>query len=399
MNFETAGWRRDALDGEVLDEVALKQRRKRRNVIIAAVVAAIILAAALFFIFAGGSDEKAGGAAGAEGPAVLPAVTVIVPGRQPIASTISTTGTLAARRDLPVGVAGEGGMVTRVLVEPGQWVGAGQTLAVIERNVQSQQAQGQAASIEVARADARLAQQELDRAQALVSRGFVSKADVDRRTAARDAANARIRVAQAQLGETRARIGRLDIRAPAAGLVLERNVEAGQVVGGGSGALFRIAQGGQMELLARLAESDLNRIRAGIPAIVTPVGSTQTFTGQVWQVSPVVDPQARQGEARIALAYNPALRPGGFASATINAGSVDAALLPESAVLNDDRGSYVYVVGRDNVVQRRAVTVGSVVDAGVVVSKGLSGNERVVMAAGAFLTPGEKIRPQRATAR
>ncbi|MDQ3140393.1 MAG: efflux RND transporter periplasmic adaptor subunit, partial [Pseudomonadota bacterium] len=360
-------------------------------------VVAAALAIAAFHAFSGGGEEAAPGAA--KGAEALPSVTVIVPGRQQVARTISATGTLAARRDLPVGISGEGGMVTRVLVEPGQWVGAGQTLAVIERSVQAQQAQALAASIEVARADSRLAQQELDRAQALVSRGFVSKADVERRTATRDSANARVRVAQAQLGESRARIGRLDIRAPAAGLVLDRNLEAGQVVSAGSGALFRIAQGGQMELLAKLAESDLDRLRAGIPASVTPVGSERSFDGQIWQVSPIIDPATRQGEARIALAYDPALRPGGFASATIGVGASDAPLLPESAVLNDDRGSYVYVVGNDNVVQRRAVKVGSVIDTGVVINEGLNGNERVVMAAGAFLSPGEKIRPQRAPAR
>lgn len=396
MNFESSKWRRNALEGEVLDDVTLARRRRRRNIIIA-VVAALVLAVAAYFALAGGSEAPPPGAA--EGAESLPSVTVIVPGRQQVARTINATGTLAARRDLPVGVAGEGGMVARVLVEPGQWVGAGQTLAVIERNVQSQQAQSQAASIDVARADARLAQQELERAQALVSRGFVSKADVERRIATRDAANARVRVAQAQLGETRARIGRLDVRAPAAGLVLERNVEAGQVVGAGSGALFRIAQGGQMELLARLPQEDLARIGTGIPATVTPVGSTQSFTGSVWQVSPVIDPQTRQGEVRILLPYDRALRPGGFASAQLTSGAIDAPMLPESAVLNDDRGSYVYVVGNDNVVQRRAVRVGSVTDEGVVITDGLNGTERVVMAAGAFLTPGEKIRPQRATAR
>ena len=123
-----------------------------------------------------------------------------------------------------------------------------------------------AAQIDVSRADARLAQQELDRAQALVARGFVSKADVERRTATRDAANARVRVAQANLGASRARIGRLDIRAPTAGLVLSRSVEAGQVVGAGSGALFRIAAGGEMEVLARLPQTDLAQLGVGVPA-------------------------------------------------------------------------------------------------------------------------------------
>lgn len=398
MNVETTKWSRDSIEGQVLDDLTIDRRRKRRMIIIAVAVIAIIMAVAAYFML-GGSDEKAAAAAAAKGSETLPSVTVVVPGRQQVARTISSTGTLAARRDLPVGIAGEGGMVARVLVDAGQWVQAGQTLAVIERSVQAQQAQSLAASIQVAQADARLAQQELDRAQSLVSRGFVSKADVERRIATRDAANARVRVAQAQLGEARARIGRLDIRAPAAGLVLDRNIEAGQVVGAGSGALFRIAQGGQMELLARLPQEDLTRIRPGMAATVTPVGSTQSFTGSVWQVSPIIDPQARQGEARITLPYHPSLRPGGFASASLVSGAVDAPLLPESAVLNDDDGSYVYVVGADNVIQRRPVTVGSVIDQGVVITSGLSGNERVVMSAGAFLNPGEKIRPQRAAAR
>jgi RND family efflux transporter MFP subunit len=330
---------------------------------------------------------------------VDPSVTIVVPGREQIFRTITATGALAARVEMPVGVAGEGGMVARVLVEPGQWVGAGQTLALIDRSVQSQEAQRLAAQIEVSRADARLAQQELERAQSLVTRGFVSQADVDRRTATRDAANARVRVAQAQLGESRARIGRLDVRAPAAGLILDRNVEAGQVVSGGSGPLFRIARGGEMEMLARLPEADLVRLSPGTQARVTPVGSAQSYQGRIWQVSPVIDPQSRQGEARIAIPADRNIRPGGFATAEISVGAVDAPLLPESAVLNDEDGSYVYIVGNDNIVQRRPVKVGAVVDKGVVIAEGLSGSERVVLAAGAFLSPGEKIKPQRAASR
>ena len=54
---------------------------------------------------------------------------------------------------MPVGIPGEGGQVVRVLVEPGQWVAAGQVLAVIDRQVQTQEAAQLAAQIDVARAD------------------------------------------------------------------------------------------------------------------------------------------------------------------------------------------------------------------------------------------------------
>lgn len=396
MNFEAAKWRRSAIDDVVIDEAALARRRRRRRMAIAAaLVLAVAIAAVLLF---GGRGEEAAAPAAGEGQ-TLPAVTVIVPGRQQIPGIISATGNLAARRDMPVGVPGEGGQVTRVLVEPGQWVRAGQTLAVIDSGVQSRQAQQLAAQIEVARADLRLAANELDRAEALVSRGFVSQADLDRKRAARDAAAARVQVVQAQLAETRARIGRLSVNAPAAGLVLDREVEAGQVVGPGSGALFRIARGGEMELLAQLPQTDLERISVGVPASVTPVGSEKSYQGSVWQISPIIDPRTRQGEARISIPYSSDLRPGGFAAAEIRAGAVNAPLLPESAVLTDDGGSYVLIVGPGNQVQRRGIRIGSVTDRGVVIAEGLDGSERVVESAGAFLNPGERIRPERAARR
>jgi len=391
MNFESSRWSRDAIDDVVVDEDTLARRKRRRNIIIAVIVVAVL--AIVAFAVMGGGGEKAAAPKGAEGQQ-LPAVTVIVPGRQDVATIVAATGSLAARRDMPVGVPGEGGQIVRVLVEPGQWVGAGQTLAVIDRSVQAQEASQLAAQIEVNRADLRLAQNELDRAQALVARGFVSQADIDRKRAARDAAAARVRVAQAQLGGTRARIGRLDVRSPTAGLVLSRSVENGQVVGSGSGALFRVAAGGEMELRARLPQSDLARLRVGVPTVVTPVGSEQSYQGTVWQISPIVDPATRQGEARILIPYNPDLRPGGFASAEIRASSTVVPLLPESAVQSDSRGNFVYIVDNNNNVVRRDVRIGEVSDRGMAIIQGLNGNERIVAAAGAFLSPGQKVRPE-----
>jgi RND family efflux transporter MFP subunit len=391
MNFETRLSSADAI-ADFDDEESLRAKRRRR-LIIGLLVAAVAIAIALYAF-----GQLGGGAAdpAAKTDKQAPNVTVVVPGKQTVANTVSATGTLAARREMPVGVVGEGGMVQRVLVEPGQWVGAGQVLAVIERSVQTQESGQLAANVSVAQADARLAQANLDRAQALVARGFVSKADIDRLTATRDSAAARVRVAQAQLGANRARIGRLDIRAPAAGLVLTRAVEPGQVVGAGSGVLFRLARGGEMEMRALLGEADLARMGVGQAATVTPVGGAQSFNGQIWQTSPVIDPQSRQGSVRIALAYNPALRPGGFASAKIVSGTVEAPLLPESAVLSDEKGNYVFIVGKGNKVERRAVEVGGVTDAGVSIIGGLAGNEMVVLSAGGFLNAGETIVPQRA---
>ena len=390
MNYETQvlGDSTIIMDGD-------DRRRSRKKLIIGAGIAVALVAAAVAISMRGGGDTAAAPAPGA----VAPVVTVTGPGQATVARTVSATGSLAARVDMPVGVVGEGGMVTRVLVQPGDWVRAGQTLATIERSVQSEQVRSLAAQVEVARADAKLAQAQLDRAKALVGRGFISAADIDQRTATRDQAEARVRVAQAQLAEQRARTGRLDIKAPAAGLVLTRSVEPGQIVQAGSGVLFRIAKDGEMEMQAQVAEGDLATLRPGNSATVTPIGSDTQVAGRVWQVSPVVDPQTRQGIARIAVPYNKAIRPGGFASATITSGSGSAPLLPESAVQSDPKGSFVYIVNGKNQVERRDVSVGQVSDAGVAITGGITGTEKIVTSAGAFLTPGQKVRPELAKGR
>jgi len=388
MNYGQPGFGTDdhlALPGE-------EGRSNRRWWIIGAAVLAILLVVAAVYAMSGGK-KPVGAAAQGSASDQLPTVSVAVPGRHAAARIISATGTLAARREMPVGVAGEGGMITRVLVEPGQWVGAGQVLATVDRAVQIQTGASLAAQVNVARSDAAIAQAELERAQQLVNRGFISKADLERKAATRDAAVARVRVAQAQLGEQNARTGRLDIRAPAAGLVLTRSVEPGQIVSSGSGTLFRMAKGGEMEMRAQLSEADLVGLPVGVSANVTPVGGDTAFTGQVWQVSPVIDPQTRQGIARIALSYNPALKPGGFASATIRRGSSDMPQLPNSAIQSDDRGNFVYIVGAGDKVERRSVKLGEVSDTGVSIVDGLKGTERVVLSAGAFLNAGQKIKP------
>lgn len=390
MNYETrVADLSGGTDVIVEDVVVDPARARRRRLIIGALVVLALLIGGAMLFYSHGEEEPFAAGSGEQ----VPTVSVVAPGRTTVEGSINSTGTLAARREMPVGVVGEGGRVVSVLVEPGAWVAAGQPLLVIDRSVQTQQAQSSKASIDVARADAELAQSNLDRALKLVDRGFISKADVDRLTATRDAARARVQVAEAQYRELLARNARLNIVAPAAGLVLERNVEPGQVVGSGGTPLFTIAKGGEMELLAAVNEDDLAVLRVGAPANVTPVGSGKTFVGQIWQLSPVIDPQLRQGTARIALAYDPAIRPGGFASAEIARGAVVAPRLPESAIMSDEKGSFVYIVGKDNRVERRNVKTGIVTEGGIAVVAGLNGSEKVILRAGGFVNEGDKVNP------
>ena len=138
MNYEssfggdTITARSEDLYGSEVDGAARSGRR--RNIIIAIVVLALLVAAGVYFF--GGKPETAAGegakAGAGESESQAPAVTVIVPGSGSVERVINATGTLAARREMPIGIAGEGGQVIRVLVQPGDWVRTGQVLAVIE---------------------------------------------------------------------------------------------------------------------------------------------------------------------------------------------------------------------------------------------------------------------------
>jgi hypothetical protein len=88
MNFESTKWRRDALDDVVVDEDTLARRKRRRNIIIAVIVVAVLAIVAVMVM--GGGGEKAVAPKAGEGQQ-LPAVTVIVPGRQDVATLISAT--------------------------------------------------------------------------------------------------------------------------------------------------------------------------------------------------------------------------------------------------------------------------------------------------------------------
>src|SRR6202012_3958966 len=139
--------------------------RRRKLIIIFVVIFAVVIVAGVLI------GRRNGRTAAPTSSA--PTAAVILPARPAAAANVSASGTLMAKRDMPVGVAGEGGMVSRVLVDAGDWVRAGETLATVDPSVQAATTAQMQAQIASAVANAKLAQSNLDRAQALVARGFI----------------------------------------------------------------------------------------------------------------------------------------------------------------------------------------------------------------------------------
>jgi RND family efflux transporter MFP subunit len=321
----------------------------------------------------------------------IPLVSVIVPKVAPVTSTVTFTGTIFARYDIPIGVEGDAGRVVAIYVEAGDRVKRGQLMAKLDQSVLLPQANRLQASLEEARAQAALSMAEYNRAKGVEASGALSAEEIERRRAASVTDEARVNVAAAQVAEMQARIARTEIRAPSDGLVLTRTAELGQTANPGGEPLFRLARGGEIEMRGQVAEQDMVRLKLDQPASVYLTGIAKPFSGHVRLLGAVIDPKTRLGEIRIALDPDSTLRPGAFASGQVTVGQATRPVLPQTAVLSDLQGSYVYVVNADKVVERRTVRVSDTTPAGVVIGEGLNGDEQVISLAGGFLRPGERV--------
>lgn len=323
----------------------------------------------------------------------IPTVSVIEVGVTSVPTTIEIIGTISARYDMPIGVEGDGGRVAALYVEAGDRVKKGQVLARLNVDLLTPQVANLRASLEQARAEADLADAEYKRAVAVGASGALSVEETQRRKSASVTAAAKVKVAAAMLAEAQAKLARAEVRAPADGVILTRNVEMGQTATAGGEALFRLSENGDVELRGQVAEQDLPLLKVGQAVAVRLTGTSQVHTGKVRLLGAVIDPQSRLGTVRVSLPPDPNLRPGAFARAEVTVSNAERTVLPQTAVLTDELGSYVLVVTPENKLQRRPVQVSGITGNGVSIADGgLKNKEEVVSSAGAFLQEGETVK-------
>jgi HlyD family secretion protein len=323
----------------------------------------------------------------------IPVVSVTEVGRSAVPTTVSIIGTVGARFDTPIGVEGDGGRVAAIYVEAGDHVKRGQMLARLDVSVLQPQVANLQAALELSRAEADLATAEYHRAVAVGASGALSTEETERRRSSSVTAAAKVKVAAAQLAEAQARLARAEVRAPADGIILTRSAEVGQTASPGGGALFRLAEGGEVELRGEVAEQDLPLLQVGQAVNVRLTDTSKTYPGHVRLLGAVIDPQTRLGLVRVSLMPDPNLRPGAFARAEVTVSNAQRIVLPQTAVLTDEKGSYVLVVNAGNKIERRAVHVSGIVESGVTIADGVKDKDQVVATAGAFLQEGEAVKP------
>jgi HlyD family secretion protein len=305
-------------------------------------------------------------------------VRVITIAERPISGALSASGALAPREEAAVLPEVTGYRVSRVLADVGDYVRAGQTLAVLD---------GALLEAQVAQAQAQAAQAEdqARRVAGLDGQGVLSQEQIAQRRFQAQAAAANLRSLTTQRRK-------LAVTAPVSGLILEKTVRPGDLSAGGATPWFRMARDGQAELLAEMGEGDLARIRVGQSATVTLPGGA-SVQGRVRLISPQIDPQTKLGVARILLPVRPDVRVGGFARAVFSDAVGQGLAVPEAAIRYDADGASVMTVSPNNRVKRVLVQTGQRAGGWVELTRGPPVGTRIVLNAAAFVLDNDLVKP------
>ncbi|MDE2410156.1 MAG: efflux RND transporter periplasmic adaptor subunit [Sphingomonadales bacterium] len=321
--------------------------------------------------------------------APLPAVTVATVAFHDVEGALTASGRLTPREEVAVTPDLNGYRVARVAVEEGARVAQGQVLAVLDDSLLVSQIDQVRASLAQQEASADQAREQASRVDGLDKAGVLSdEAIANRRLGARSAAAAAA-ATRAQLRDLEVRRSHLVIRAPTAGIVLERAVRPGDPSSTGS-VMFRLARDSQLELYAELPDAMIHDVQPGDPAEVT-LASGSRLLGHVRLIGQRVDTQTGLAIARIALPPSAELRQGGYAEARfVRRASVLA--VPEAAVHYDADGASVLTVDRDSRVHRVRVRTGRHTGGFVELVAGPAAGTRVAVKGGAFTLEGDKVR-------
>jgi len=319
-------------------------------------------------------------------------VTLIAPTREDWPRTLPAQGNVVAWQEAAVGAELSGLRVTEVLVNVGDRVRKGQTLARVSAEaVAADVAQARAS---VAEADAVLAEAKSNAARSrdLAAKGFVSSQAATQTATAEQTAAARLTAAQARLSAEEVRLAQTRVLAPDDGTISARMATVGSLTQPGQ-EMFRLIRGNRLEWRAEVTSGELARLAPGVAARVRlPNGGE--VGGTVRTIAPTVDPQTRNAIVYVDLPAgesSPA-RAGMFARGEFDLGGATALSLPQSAVVQRDGFAYVFRLESGNRVARIKIGVGRRVGERIEVTGGLPPDAQVVATGTGFLTDGDVVR-------
>lgn len=275
------------------------------------------------------------------------------------------------------------GQVESISFESGQRVEKGAPLVQLDASVDR-------ADLEGLVAEARLAEVEFRRAEELLSKRTISRADYDRLAAQLD-------FARAQVAAKRAQLNKKTIRAPFEGLLGIRQVDIGEYLAAGA-KIVLLQTLDPIHVDFTLPERHIDALSPGLEVQVKVQGyPNETFSGNITALNPGVDPGTRAVRIRSTL-VNAAglLRPGMFAEVKTQLGQRNRVLtLPRTAIAYAPYGDTVFMLGEkdgQNVVQRQQVVTGESREGRVEIIQGVAEGDRVVAAGQLKLRNGQTVK-------
>jgi RND family efflux transporter MFP subunit len=307
------------------------------------------------------------------------------------AAAVTLTGDVQARVQTELSFR-VGGKIIQRMVDVGDRVSARQVLARLDpkdlqTNVDSAQAQVVAEQARVKQAAAAFVRQ-----QKLLPKSYTSQSEYDSAQAALRSSQSALSAAQAQLANAKDQLSYTALIADAPGVITERQAEVGQVVQA-TAPIFTLARDGDRDAVFNVYESLLAERPADRSIVVSLLENPKIkTTGTVREITPSVSAQSGTVQVKVTLDSLPqGMQLGSVVSATAKGSGKPAVELPWSALTKNISDPAVWMVDDKGEAQLHTVTVGRYLTGKVVISEGLNGGEKVIVAGGQLLHPGMKV--------
>jgi membrane fusion protein, multidrug efflux system len=325
-------------------------------------------------------------------PEARPVRTVTVE-RRAGGEPVSLTGQIRAQDEVSLAFRIDGRMLER-RVNIGDRVRAGQLVARLDPLIQQNAFRSAQANLSAAQGQLTEARNTFERQQALVEKGFTTRARFDQAQQALQTAQANVDSTQAQLRNAQEQLGYTDLYVDADGTVTDKGAEPGEVVRAGQMIVKVARQGGRDAVFDVPAQLIRTGPRDPVVQIALTEDPSVRTTGRVREVAPQADPTTRTFQVKVGLTKPPeAMRLGATVTGTIQLGSAPVIEVPASALTEASGRPAVWVVDpTSQTVALRNIDVARYEPSSVVVSQGLEAGEIVVTAGVHALRPGQKVR-------
>lgn len=325
------------------------------------------------------ADESAGEPAG-KSPKQAPSTTAVrvevatLDASQPVLRVVRP-GEIQGARQARL-ASSLGGFVERVMVEDGQTVKKGATIAHIDTSVHNAQAA-------LTRVEVDDAVRELERLESL------GKAVASARV---DAARTQVSRARAQHALSRTRQARAVIRAPFAGVIVDLTMERGEVAAPGA-TIARLIQLEPVLVSVSVTDRDVQSLVTGGTATVTAAGSSEVLAGTIHRIVPAADERTRSFLIEVMVTGSGGkLLPGMIAEVAFERSFTEGGLLiPQDFLVTRLDGNGVFVVDANEVARWRPLKLGQVVGSQVAVTDGLAVGETIVVLGHRDLADGDRL--------